>query len=102
MDNYAYCPVPGCDYWVSFGGYFQPFTKQLYSHFKTHTELGWGDRRVPGGLLDQKLGEAVLAGLTKREEKREMSKVKTEECIHHWIIETPAPGRSTSRGFCRK
>lgn len=63
-DTYAYCPVSGCGYWVSFGGYFHPFIQSLYSHFKTHKELSWGVRRVPGGLLDQKLGEAVLAALT--------------------------------------
>ena len=63
MDTRAFCPVAGCDYWISFGGYYGPFIKGLYKHFKTHNELPWSDRRIPGGLLDQKLGEAVVNSL---------------------------------------
>lgn len=59
----AFCPVQGCDYWIVFGGYFGPFIKGLYKHFKTHTELSWGDGRVPGGMLDQRLGNAVVTAL---------------------------------------
>ena len=64
--HYAYCPVKDCDYWVSFGGYFQPFIAALYKHYrKAHSKEEPGIHRVPGGFLDQVLGEAVLARLKK-------------------------------------
>ena len=61
----AYCPVDGCDYWVMFGGYYAPFVKELYKHFKTHRELSFLKGRVPGGLLDSILGDAVVQALSR-------------------------------------
>jgi len=63
MSDRAYCPVDGCDYWIVFGGYFQPFIKQFYRHWISHEELAWAEGRVPGGKLDQILGQAVIAAL---------------------------------------
>ncbi len=63
----ATCPIKECEYWVTFGGYFDAFVKALYRHFKTHSELSYGELRVPGGLLDQVLGDAILAALASKE-----------------------------------
>ena len=60
MNNRAYCPMENCGYWVAFSGYFTPFLQQLERHWATHKELPWVDRRKPGGMLDQMLGEAIV------------------------------------------
>ena len=66
--TYAYCPVEGCDYWVAFGGYFQPFIAALYKHYRqVHSKKDWATHRIPGGFLDRVLGEAVLAKLGRPE-----------------------------------
>ena len=63
MSNKAYCPVPECDYWIAFGGYFEPFIKSLLKHYGSHKELPYMQRRNPGGDLDQIMGEAIVARL---------------------------------------
>ena len=60
----AYCPIGSCDYWVAFGGHLHLFLRALYQHYEqVHTREKPGTHRVPGGELDQILGEAILARL---------------------------------------
>lgn len=59
----AYCPVNGCDYWITFDGHLKPFLAGLFKHYKSHTELPYSHLREPGGMLDQIIGDAIVERL---------------------------------------
>ncbi len=43
--EHGFCPMSGCDYWISFGGYLKPFIDGWYKHFKYHPGLSSHQRR---------------------------------------------------------